>query len=155
RQRPAGPGAAVRPALPGGGRSVRLQRRCRPVCGRAGERAVTGLLGGEPRGVTAGVEVLAAALAAQAGGPGGVDRRPPPPDTEAALGTVLADPRRPVANAEAARRMLAAGATLVDVRPAAEVVGLTPGQFCHAGPPIGWRRASGPMRGALIGAVLI
>jgi hypothetical protein len=71
------------------------------------------------------------------------------------LAAVLADPRRPAANAEAARRMLAAGATLVDVRPAAEVVGLAPGQFCHAGPPIGWQRASGPLRGALIGAVLL
>jgi len=50
--------------------------------------------------------------------------------------------------------MLAAGATLVDVRPAAEVVGLEPGDFCHAGPPLEWDRASGPMRGALIGAML-
>src|SRR5262249_38975155 len=48
-----------------------------------------------------------------------------------------------------------AGAQLVDVRPAAEVVGLKPGQFCHAGPPIDWERASGPLRGALIGAVLL
>ncbi|HKT02631.1 MAG TPA: DUF1116 domain-containing protein, partial [Rugosimonospora sp.] len=34
------------------------------------------------------------------------------------------------------------------------VVGLKPGQFCHAGPPIGWDRAAGPLRGALIGAML-
>jgi hypothetical protein len=51
--------------------------------------------------------------------------------------------------------MLAAGAQLVDVRPAAEVVGLEPGRFCHAGPPITWDRASGPLRGALIGAMLL
>ena len=35
-------------------------------------------------------------------------------------------------------RMLAAGASLVDVRPATDVPGLRPGQFCHAGPPIAW-----------------
>jgi hypothetical protein len=115
---------------------------------------VTGLLDGEPRVVTAGVEVLATALAAQAVTPVVVDWRPPLPGTEAALAAVLADPSRPAANAEAAGRMLAAGAALVDVRPAAEVVGLAPGQFCHAGPPIGWDRASGPLRGALLGAVL-
>jgi hypothetical protein len=51
--------------------------------------------------------------------------------------------------------MLAAGATLVDVRPASDVLGLGRGEFCHAGPPIGWDRASGPLRGALIGAALL
>jgi hypothetical protein len=50
--------------------------------------------------------------------------------------------------------MLAAGAELVDVRPASEVLGLAPGQFLHAGPPITWDRASGPLRGALIGAMV-
>ena len=30
----------------------------------------------------------------------------------------------------------------------------TPGEFLHAGPPIDWERASGPLRGALIGAML-
>jgi hypothetical protein len=50
--------------------------------------------------------------------------------------------------------MLAAGAELVDLRPAAEVLGLEPGRFLHAGPPISWDRASGPMRGALVGAML-
>ena len=34
-------------------------------------------------------------------------------------------------------------------------LGLERGEFCHAGPPIEWDRASGPLRGALIGAVLL
>ena len=51
--------------------------------------------------------------------------------------------------------MLAAEAHLVDVRPAAEALGLERGQFLHAGPPVTWERASGPMRGALIGAMLL
>jgi hypothetical protein len=52
-------------------------------------------------------------------------------------------------------RLLSAGAELVDVRPAAEALGLERGSFLHAGPPIDWERASGPLRGALIGAMLL
>jgi hypothetical protein len=112
------------------------------------------LLAGEPRLVTVGADLFATALAAQAAPFTPVAWRPPPDAVAGALVTVAADPRRPAANAEAARRMLAAGATLVDVRPASEVVGLRRGQFCHAGPPVDWARASGPLRGALIGAML-
>ncbi|HZN18573.1 MAG TPA: DUF1116 domain-containing protein [Micromonosporaceae bacterium] len=116
---------------------------------------MTGLLDAEPRVVTAGVDLLAEALAAQAVPAQAVSWRPPPERAAAALARVAADPRRRDANDEAVRRMLAAGALLVDVRPAAEVLGLSAGQFCHAGPPIGWDRASGPLRGALVGAVLL
>jgi hypothetical protein len=116
---------------------------------------MTGALSGEPTIATVGVDLFADALAAQAASPARVAWTPPPAGTEDALVRVLGDPRRAEANAEAARRMLAAGAILVDVRPASEVVGLAPGQFCHAGPPITWERASGPMRGALIGAMLL
>ncbi len=105
--------------------------------------------------VTAGVDRLAEALARQGAPHVAVAWRPPPEETVGALTRVLADPRRVPANAEAVRRMLAAGAKLVDVRPAAEVVGLEPGRFCHAGPPITWECASGPLRGALIGAMLL
>ncbi len=115
---------------------------------------MTALLAGEPRVATVGVQTLADALAGQAVHYAAVDWRPPVAGTTEDLVRVMADPRRSAANAEAVARMLAAGASLVDVRPAVEVLGLTPGQFCHAGPPIAWERASGPMRGALIGAML-
>ncbi|RIQ18808.1 YlbE family protein [Jiangella rhizosphaerae] len=115
---------------------------------------MTDLLGAEPRVVSAGVDLFAAALAAQAVPVTTVDWRPPVAGTEDALTRVLADPRRPDANALALSRMLEAGAELVDVRPARDVLGLEPGQFLHAGPPITWERASGPLRGALIGAAL-
>lgn len=115
---------------------------------------MTDLLRDEPRVVSAGVDLFAAALAAQAVPVTTVDWRPPVAGTEDDLARVLADPRRPDANALALSRMLAAGADLVDVRPAREVLGLEPGQFLHAGPPISWERASGPLRGALIGATL-
>jgi hypothetical protein len=115
----------------------------------------TPLLSAEPTVVAVGASSLAAALADQAARHITVDWRPPPAGTEEDLARVFADPRRNMANAEASARMLAAGASLVDVRPAADVIGLEPGQFCHAGPPIDWERASGPMRGALIGAMLL
>lgn len=105
--------------------------------------------------VAVGASVLADALAAQAVPHVRVDWRPPPAGTEEALARIAADPRRTDANAEAVARMLAATASLVDVRPAGELIGLERGQFCHAGPPLQWETASGPMRGALIGAMLL
>ncbi|MBO2452399.1 DUF1116 domain-containing protein [Actinomadura barringtoniae] len=114
-----------------------------------------GLLSGEPRVIAAGVDVLADALAQQAVPVDRVDWRPPPPGTEDALATVLGDPAHAEADARATGRMLTARPHLVDVRPAHEVLGLRPGDFLHAGPPLDLDRASGPMRGALIGAMLL
>jgi hypothetical protein len=109
----------------------------------------------EPRVVAVGATALADALRAQAADHLRLDWRPPPPGTEDDLVRVAADPRRVDANETAVSRMLAAGASLVDVQLAASVVGLARGEFCHAGPPITWERASGPLRGALIGAMLL
>jgi hypothetical protein len=56
------------------------------------------------------------------------------------------------ANQEAVRRMLAADPLLVDVIPAAEAIpALREKMILHAGPPIGWERMCGPMRGAIAG----
>lgn len=106
--------------------------------------------------ICAGIGLLADALRDQSVRAIEVDYRPPStgPTVDSALHAVLADPRRAGANAEAVRRMLAVRARLVDVRPASEALGLRPGQFCHAGPPITFDRASGPLRGALIGALM-
>jgi hypothetical protein len=112
------------------------------------------LLTRDPSVVTVGAELLADALAAQAVPVSAVDWRPPMPGTEDRLARVLADPRREAANEAAVERVLASTPHLVDVKPAREALGLAPGQFRHAGPPIDWARASGPLRGALIGAVL-
>src|SRR5512145_116187 len=105
--------------------------------------------------VTAGVSLLADALDQQGVQAVRVDWKPPVEGTAAAVATVMGDRRRKPANALALERMLAAEATLVDVRPASEALGLGPGEFLHAGPPVDWEHASGPMRGALIGAVLL
>ncbi|MEO3823566.1 DUF1116 domain-containing protein [Actinomadura sp. B10D3] len=114
-----------------------------------------GLLTRDPRVVAAGVEILADALAEQAVPVEGVDWRPPPAGTEAALAAVLGAPGHAEANARAVERMVTARPHLVDVRPAGEVLGLDEGTFLHAGPPLDWDGASGPMRGALIGAMLL
>ena len=57
------------------------------------------------------------------------------------------------ANAEALSRILAGDPVLVDCVPAAELIpSLKDGQrILHAGPPIGWERMCGPMRGAVQG----
>jgi hypothetical protein len=83
-----------------------------------------------------------------------VQWQPPAGDTGYAVARVMGDPRRREANASALEAMLSAQAHLVDVLPASEALGLEPGQFLHAGPPIDWARASGPLRGALVGAML-
>ncbi|MQY02381.1 YlbE family protein [Actinomadura macrotermitis] len=114
-----------------------------------------GLLAREPRVIAVGADVLADALADQAVPVRTVDWRPPPPGTEDALNAVLGRAGHAEANATAVGRMLSARPHLVDVRPAWEVLSLEPGAFLHAGPPLTWERASGPMRGALIGAMLL
>jgi succinyl-CoA synthetase alpha subunit len=109
---------------------------------------------GEPKVISVGTAVLAEALDQQAVEHVAVDWRPPLPGTAEALARVLADPRREEANRIAVERMTSARPMLVGVRRASEVLDLEPGTFFHAGPPITWERASGPMRGALIGAML-
>jgi len=59
------------------------------------------------------------------------------------------------ANAEAIRRVLGATPVLVGIRRAQDVVpGMADDLLLHAGPPIAWDRMSGPVRGAVIGALL-
>ena len=113
-----------------------------------------GLLSRDPSVVTAGVGLFADALRAQAAQVTEVDWRPPMQGTEADLARVMNDPRREAANAHALARLMSASAELVDVRPAREVLGMEKGTFFHAGPPMAWEQASGPMRGALIGAMI-
>ena len=105
--------------------------------------------------VGVGLDLLADAVESQATDVTRVDWRPPMPGTEDDLATVALDPVRPGANALALERMLRVQARLVDVRPAREALGLEAGQFLHAGPPITWERASGPLRGALMGGAAL
>jgi hypothetical protein len=114
-----------------------------------------GLLARDVTVAAVGVSLFADALRAQAVSVTEAAWQPPVAGTAGDLGRVVADPRRDAANTEALRRMVTAGAELVDVRPASEALGLERGTFLHAGPPITFDRASGPLRGALIGALLL
>jgi hypothetical protein len=105
--------------------------------------------------VTVGTDLLAAAVESQAVPVTRVDWRPPMAGTEDDLVAVATDPLRAEANARALAAMLDVQATLVDVAPAAELLGLARGEFLHAGPPITWDRAAGPLRGALMGGAAL
>ncbi|MEM7117209.1 MAG: DUF1116 domain-containing protein [Chloroflexota bacterium] len=59
------------------------------------------------------------------------------------------------ANETAVSRMMAARPILKTVATARDVIpGMRDNLLLHAGPPITWERASGPMRGAIIGALI-
>jgi hypothetical protein len=59
------------------------------------------------------------------------------------------------ANAEATQRMMDAQPVLVGLGKARDVVpGMHENLLLHAGPPITWEQASGPMRGAITGALI-
>ncbi len=59
------------------------------------------------------------------------------------------------ANADGVNRMMEARPVLVGVARARDVIpGLRDNLILHAGPPITWERMSGPLRGAVIGALI-
>ena len=121
---------------------------------KAGRRDVSELLKGEPVVVSAGTGLLAQALASQAAQVTEIDWRPPPRDLAPALRRLAADQRRAAANSSAVSALTSASPQLVNIRPASDAVQLARREFLHAGPPIDWASASGPLRGALIGAML-
>src|SRR3990170_1068070 len=60
-----------------------------------------------------------------------------------------------LANQTAVERMMSARPMLTGVSPARDVIpGMQDNLLLHAGPPIEWERMSGPLRGAVIGALL-
>jgi hypothetical protein len=113
-----------------------------------------GLLTRDPEVVAAGAELFADALRDQAVPVVEVEWRPPMDGTGETIARILNDPRLAVANARALGRIVSAEAELVRIGPASELLDLRQGEFLHSGPPLTWERASGPMRGALIGAML-
>ena len=115
---------------------------------------ITSLLDEPPAVVTAGLGMFADALAAQAVPVTPVQWRPPAGGTEAALSAIAADPGTAQANAEAVGRLMAARPFLADITRAGAALSLEPGEFLHAGPPVDWPDACGPLRGALLGAMI-
>lgn len=113
------------------------------------------LLDTEPVVATAGTDMLAASIEEQGPAVERADWRPPHAGTEEALNVLFSDDRMRDANEIAINRMLAVRPQFVDVKVARDVFpDMTDRTFLHAGPPLEWERASGPMRGAIIGAML-
>lgn len=115
------------------------------------------------RAVNVGLAMFAEAPAASGATMSNLDWRPPAEgDREAGL--LLArledDPNDPVgrmvaaANAKALEQLLAAQPLLVDIRPARDALGLHGRHLLHSGPPIRWEDMCGPVRGAIVGAIL-
>jgi hypothetical protein len=99
---------------------------------------------GEIRVVSAGAALLADSLEAQQVR---VDWRPP-------LSRLRPDAEVDAANREAVARMLEARPLWVGVGLAADLIpGMRADLILHSGPPLRWEDASGPMRGALEGAL--
>jgi hypothetical protein len=115
---------------------------------------VSALLAPHTEVVTAGIALLSSALAAQGIATRQVEWRPPV-GAAGALAAIAGDPRVADANATAVARLGGARPHLVDIRAARDAVaGLDGRMLLHAGPPIAWHDASGPLRGAIIGAAL-
>ncbi len=114
--------------------------------------AAPGLLTAEPVIAVAGPARFADAIAQQGARVTRVAWEPPAPGAEPAA---LWQDEVDAANRDAVARMLAAEPWLVDVRPAIDALpGMRRDLVLHAGPPIAWPSMCGPLRGAVIGALL-
>ena len=108
--------------------------------------------------LNAGIGSFADAIVQRGGSVTSLDWAPPA-NGERNVGMALArlvnDPKIEKANAEAADRYLAAQPRLEGIGVAREVLpAMEARMILHAGPPIAWTRMCGPMRGAIIGAIL-
>jgi hypothetical protein len=111
--------------------------------------------------VNVGLQMFEDDIAAQGAAVTTLDWTPPGggrPEIIAALDALepaeIAD-RIEAANAEAVQRIKDAKPMLVGYGRALDVVpGMTPTTILHAGPPITWERMSGPMKGAVAGALV-
>ena len=103
-----------------------------------------------------GAEVFAEAIRGQGGQVAQVDWRPPAGGDRRLAEIIGKMSACDEANGRAAERLQAARPVWVDVGTAKDVIpGMRDRMILHSGPPITWDRMSGPMRGAVIGAILL
>jgi hypothetical protein len=115
------------------------------------------LIGEKLKVINVGARSFYESIVAQGGDAVHVDWRPPAGgDPELArLLDGLQIPEIDEANRLALERMLSALPLLTEVKPAIEAIpGMKEDIILHPGPPIDWERMCGPMRGAVIGALL-
>ena len=108
--------------------------------------------------VNAGLASFADAIEGRGGSATRLDWAPPAngdAQAGAALARLVNHPAVEKANATAAERYLAAQPRLAGIGIAREVLpGMNERRLLHAGPPVSWERMCGPMRGAIVGAML-
>lgn len=73
------------------------------------------------------------------------------------LASLIAHPLVEQANQRAFAQYLAAQPVLVDVKPASEAIAAMAARklILHSGPPIAWTQMCGPVKGAIVGAILL
>jgi len=103
-----------------------------------------------------GAELFAESIRAQGGRAAQVDWKPPAGGDRQTAGIIERMSACDEANERAAERLQAARPTWIDVATAKDVIpGMQDRMILHSGPPIAWERMSGPMRGAVVGAILL
>lgn len=109
--------------------------------------------------INIGVPLFAADLAEQGIAAVPLNWRPPAggrPELVAALAALENRPDIDAANARAVEAIVTARPVLTGVALTAldAIPGMTPATLLHAGPPVAWEAMAGPMRGAVIGALI-
>lgn len=111
----------------------------------------------KPKIINVGLKSFYDSLRAQGADVVHVEWRPPA-GGDPELARLLADldiPEVDSANQRAVEKILAARPVLIDIKPAIEIIPkMTERTILHAGPPIEWKRMCGPMRGAVMGALM-
>lgn len=119
---------------------------------------ISGLFAQDLQVINVGLSSFANSIQQAGGQATQLDWRPPASgdrDTGSRLAALVNDPRVESANRTAYERVLAAQPVLVGVKPAGEAIPiLRERTLLHAGPPIQWNEMCGPMRGAVVGALL-
>jgi hypothetical protein len=119
--------------------------------------SIDALLAGPVRVVNVGLEGFARDLAANGAAVTQVDWVPPAAGKPELIALLGFNEKSEEANREALRRILAAEPVLTDVRRAGALIpelDAAARLILHAGPPLGWERMCGPLRGAVCGAIV-
>ena len=119
-------------------------------------RARSGVLERPLAVANVGAELFAAELERQGAPVERVDWRPPVTEADVALAALAPHSERiAAANDEALTRLQEARPLLRGIATARDAIaGLDDRTLLHAGPPVEWDEMSGPLRGAIVGAVL-
>jgi hypothetical protein len=122
---------------------------------------INDLLASRPTVINVGLESFAESVRVQGAAVRHVDWKPPAggnPEIIKILKTLeRPDVKRVIdeANRKAADLIIGAHPVLVDIGRAADVIpGMKPGLVLHAGPPVDWERMCGPVKGAVMGALM-